>query len=172
MEKHIILVNEKDEQIGTGEKLAVHLAGLLHRCISIFIFNSRGEMLLQKRAKSKYHSGGLWTNAVCGHQDPGEGNESAAHRCLMLEMGFDCPLTEIFVFKYQADLDHGIREHEIDHVFMGVYDGEVKPNPEEAEDYKFVTADWILEDMKKNPGAYTYWFKLVVEKALTFNHGK
>ncbi len=168
MQKHIILVNEKDEAIGTAEKLDAHLKGLLHRCISIFIFNAKGEMLLQRRAKSKYHSGGLWTNAVCGHQDPGEENEAAAHRCLKLEMGFDCPLKEIFTFTYQADLDHGICEHEFDHVFLGVYNGEVRPNPEEAEDYKYVSADWIREDVKKNPELYTYWFKLVFERAISF----
>ncbi len=170
MKKHIILVNEKDEEIGTGEKLEVHLKGLLHRCISIFIFNSKGEMLLQQRAKTKYHSGGLWTNAVCGHQDPGEGNEPAAHRCLQAEMGFDCPLKEIFTFTYQADLDHGIREHEFDHVFLGVYDGEVLPNSEEADGFKWVSAEWLREDIQKNPDAYTYWFKLVFERALTFIH--
>ncbi len=166
MEKRIILVNEKDEVIGDEEKLKAHLAGLLHRCISIFIFNSKGEMLLQKRAKSKYHSGGLWTNAVCGHQNPGEENDPAAHRCLKEEMGFDCSMKEIFTFTYQADLDHGIREHEFDHVFLGVFDGEVKPNPEEAEDFKWVSAEWLREDVKKNPDNYTYWFKLVFERAL------
>ncbi|MDD4989196.1 MAG: isopentenyl-diphosphate Delta-isomerase [Candidatus Pacebacteria bacterium] len=168
MGKHIILVNEKDEQVGEEEKLKAHLEGKLHRCLSIFIFNSKGEMLLQRRAKEKYHSGGLWTNACCGHQDPGEENESAAHRCLNLEMGFDCPLKEIFTFTYRAELDHGITENEFDHVFMGMYDGKISPNPEEAEDFRWMSRKALREDVKKNPEKYTYWFKICFERAITF----
>ncbi|MDD5357500.1 MAG: isopentenyl-diphosphate Delta-isomerase [Candidatus Pacebacteria bacterium] len=168
MEEHIILVDEKDNPIGEEGKLSAHLAGKLHRCFSIFVFNSKGEMLLQRRAKGKYHSGGLWTNACCGHPRPGEETEKAAHRRLKEEIGFDCPLKEVFSFTYKADLDHGIREHEFDHVFLGKFDGEVKINPEEAEDFKWISPAALREDVKKNPGTYTYWFRIAFERTIRF----
>jgi isopentenyl-diphosphate Delta-isomerase len=169
MEDNIILVNEKDEPVGEEGKLSAHLAGKLHRCITIFIFNSKGELLLQKRAKSKYHSGGLWTNSCCGHPKPGEDTEAGAHRRLQFEMGFDCKVEEIFQFTYRAELDHGITEHEFDHVFAGIYDGEVNINPDEAENYKWISPEALREDIKNNPDSYTYWFKLCFEKGLSFS---
>ena len=172
MEEKIILVNEKDEPVGEGEKLAVHLAGKLHRCFSIFIFNLKGEMLIQKRAQSKYHSGGLWTNACCSHPRVGEETDAAAKRRLLEEMGFDCPIREIFSFTYKAKLDHGITEHEFDHVFLGTFDGEVKINPEEADDYKWISTEKLSEDIKNNPDKYTYWFRIALEKVLKYKNGK
>ena len=162
MEK-IILVDESDNMTGEGEKMEVHRKGLLHRCFSIFIFNSSGEMMLQQRAKHKYHSGGLWTNACCSHPRPGEQNIDAAHRRLKEEMGFDCDLREVMTFTYRAQLDHGMTEHEYDHVFIGIYDGEPLLNPEEADGWKLASISSIIDDLKCNPGSYTAWFSIAME---------
>ena len=118
----MILVNERDEPLGSMEKMEAHRKGALHRAFSVFIFNSRGEMLLQQRALKKYHSGGLWTNACCSHPRPGETNEAAALRRLREEMGFDTSLQQIFSFTYRASFNNGLTEHEYDHVFAGIYD--------------------------------------------------
>jgi len=164
MEEKVILVDEQDQEIGEGEKMDVHREGRLHRSFSIFIFNSKGEMLLQKRAKSKYHSGGLWTNACCGHPHPGEKTQEAAVRRLKEEMGFDCELQEILQFTYKVKLDHGLWEHEVDHTFRGVYDGEIHPNPDEADDFKWVGRIALLQDVKEHPNHYTEWFKIALER--------
>ena len=164
--EEVILVDEEDRPIGKEEKLSAHKAGKLHRCFSIFVFNSKGELLLQKRAKSKYHSGGLWTNTCCGHPRPGEKTFFAAKRRLKEEMGFICPIKEISSFSYRAELDHGIIENEFDHVFAGIFDGEVKADSKEAEDYKWIDFDGLVKDVKKNPDKYTYWFKICFEKTV------
>nr|MDO8081962.1 isopentenyl-diphosphate Delta-isomerase [Candidatus Freyarchaeota archaeon] len=168
MNEMVILVDETDKEIGTEEKMKTHKEGKLHRAFSIFIFNSKGEMLLQKRAKSKYHSGGLWSNTCCSHPRPGEDVEQAAHRRLIEEMGFDCDLHESFDFVYRANLDHDLTEYEFDHVFIGKYDGEIKLNPEEAEDFKWVSMDAIKENVKKHPEKYTVWFKCALIEVLNF----
>ena len=164
MDELIILVDEKDNQIGTGEKLIVHKEGKLHRCFSIFVFNSKEEIMLQRRAKSKYHSGGLWTNTCCSHPRAGEENEEAAHRRLTEEMGFDCGLKEIFTFSYKAQLDQGLTENEFDHVFIGYYDGDPKINPEEADEWKWVSMNDLDEDIKNYPEKYTVWSLIAFEK--------
>ena len=164
MEEKVIFVDEYDNEIGKGEKMAAHREGKLHRSFSIFIFNSKSEMLLQKRAKSKYHSGGLWTNTCCGHPRPGEKTQEAAARRLKEEMGFDCDLQEILQFTYKVKLDHGLWEHEFDHAFYGVYDGEIHPNPEEADGFKWVERTALLQDVKEHPERYTEWFKIVLER--------
>lgn len=128
-EQKLLLVDKKDKIIGTAEKMRVHQEGLLHRCFSIVILNSRGEMLLQRRAKNKYHSGGLWTNACCGHPRPGEELKPAAQRRLTEEMGIDCKLEEILSFHYRAVLNNDLIENEWDHVLLGVSDATPKPNP-------------------------------------------
>ncbi len=125
----VILVNEADEPIGTMEKMEAHVKGLLHRAFSIFIFNSRGEMLLQQRAGGKYHNGGLWTNTCCSHPIPGEKVLSAAKRRLSEEMGFVTELSPAFNFTYKATFDNGLTEYEYDHVLTGVYDGDVNLMP-------------------------------------------
>jgi len=163
MEK-IILVDKKDRAMGTGEKLQVHKAGKLHRAFSIFVFNSRGELLLQKRARGKYHSGGLWTNTCCSHPRAGEKLEQAVHRRLKQEMGFDCPLTEAFSFIYKVKFEDGIYEHEFDHVFVGRHEGTPAPNPEEVEGWKRVSMKELKKDIRKNPGNYTYWLRIAVDK--------
>jgi isopentenyl-diphosphate delta-isomerase len=164
----VILVDENDKEIGTGEKMKTHKEGKLHRAFSIFIFNSKGEMLLQKRAKSKYHSGGLWSNACCSHPRPGEYLEQATHRRLKEEMGFDCDLQKAFHFVYKTNLDNDLTEHEFDHVFIGEYDGEVEINPNEAEDFKWVIMDSLKKDVEKNPENYTVWFKIALREVLKF----
>lgn len=160
----IILVDEKDNQIGTGEKLAVHKAGKLHRCFSIFVFNAQCQLMLQRRALSKYHSGGLWTNTCCGHPAPGEDTEKAAHRRLQEEMGIDCPLTKAFEFMYEAKLDHGITEREYDHSFIGIFDDKPNINPVEAADWKWVNLDWLEKDLKNHPEKYTAWLKICFDQ--------
>ena len=166
MTEILILVDENDNQIGTGEKMAVHRAGTLHRCFSIFIVNSRGHLLLQKRAKSKYHSGGLWTNTCCSHPRDKESLEESIHRRLVEEMGFDCEMKEVFTFIYRAELDHGLTEHEYDHVYIGKYDGVISPNPEEADGYEWEDIETIRKDIKTNSGRYTVWSKIAIEKLL------
>ncbi len=159
MEGKVILVDEQDKEIGTELKLKAHQDGKLHRAFSIFIFNSKGEMLLQKRSPGKYHSGGLWSNACCSHPEPGEMTESAAHRRLKEEMGFDCDLKEFFNFTYRAKLNGGLTENELDHVFVGNFDGEPKADPNEAEEVKWVNSEFLIRDIKRNPDKYTYWFR-------------
>lgn len=164
MTEFVILVDEKDNQIGTGEKLDTHRQAKLHRAFSIFVFNSKGEMMLQLRAKTKYHGGGLWTNVCCGHPRPGEPVEQAAIRRLKEEMGFECQLTKIFDYIYKVPLDKDMNEHEFLHVFKGTFDGVPKLNPEEADDWKWISMNDLREDMKKNPQNYTPWFKLSMER--------
>ncbi len=164
MNELVILVDEKDNQIGTGEKLETHRKGILHRAFSIFVFNSKGEMMLQKRASTKYHSGGLWTNICCGHQRPTETLENAAKRRLMEENGFQCELTKMFEYIYKVELDKGMTEHEFLHVFKGVFDGVPTLNPEEADDWKWISLSDLKKDLKENPGKYAPWFKLSMKR--------
>lgn len=160
MANEVILVNEIDEPIGSMEKMEAHRRALLHRAFSIFIFNSRGDMLLQQRADNKYHSPGLWTNACCSHPLPGESTGDAASRRLFEELGFRTELVELFSFTYRSDFDNGLTEHEYDHVFTGVYDGPVKPNDNEVKDYCFKPVDEIRSDLDTNPSKYTTWFRI------------
>jgi isopentenyl-diphosphate delta-isomerase len=165
MLKKVILVDEKDSEVGVGEKLKVHQEGKLHRAFSIFIFNSKREMLLQKRAKSKHHSGGLWTNTCCSHPEPNKNLKSEAKRRLKEEMGIDCDLKEIFSFVYKANLGN-LTEYEFDHAFVGKFDGTPILNKEEAEDWKWIKPEELKRDIKENPEKYTYWFKLILDKVL------
>ena len=159
MSQHdIILVNEKDEETGTGEKMDVHYKGLLHRAFSVFIFNHKGEMLLQRRALTKYHSGGLWTNACCSHPRPGETSIEGAQRRLKEELGFVVPLTEAFEFMYKAAFDNGLTENEFDHVFTGEYNGIILPDPAEVMDYCYKPMEDIKKELSSSPEKYTAWF--------------
>jgi isopentenyl-diphosphate Delta-isomerase len=164
MNEKVILVDENDAEIGTEEKLKVHQDGKLHRAFSIFVFNSKGELLLQKRAGSKYHSGGLWSNTCCGHPRPGEGVKEAAHRRLREEMGFDCLLKPVFSFCYNASLDKGLTENEYDHVFSGVCRESPRPDSKEVADWKWAGLKEIKKDILKNPNLYTYWFKVSIKR--------
>jgi isopentenyl-diphosphate Delta-isomerase len=164
MKEYVILVDESDTEIGTAEKLQTHREGALHRAFSIFVFNPKDELLLQKRAKTKYHSGGLWSNTCCSHPRPAEPIHAAAHRRLMEEMGFGCDLEEIFSFTYRVQFADDLFEHEYDHVFVGTYDGEPAPNPAEVNAWKWMDLDVLRQDVRRYPDRYTYWLKLCVEK--------
>lgn len=168
MKKEIILVDKNDKQIGIGEKMQVHKEGLLHRAFSVFIFNNKNELLLQKRAKSKYHCGGLWTNTCCSHPKPNEDTTSAAHARLVEEMGFDCPIKEIFSFMYKAKFNNNLYEHEFDHVFFGNYDKNPIPKKLEVEDWKWIDLNTLKKDLQINPDNYTFWFKECVGKVFSF----
>jgi len=164
----VILVDENDNEIGTEEKMKAHQEGKLHRAFSIFVFNSKGQLLLQKRAKSKYHSGGLWTNTCCSHPNPGESLEKAVQRRLKEEMGFYCELKEIFSFVYKANFDNGLTEYEYDHVFMGKFDGEPNPNPEEVDEWKWVSLEELKKDIQENPDNYSYWLRASIDKVISY----
>lgn len=165
---NVILVDTNDVPQGTMEKLEAHKKGLLHRAYSIFIFNSKGEVLLQKRALNKYHSGGLWTNACCSHPAPGEKLEEAVHKRLKEEMGFDCDLKEIFHFTYKTQLNNELTEHELDHVFIGYYNNIPQIDKSEAADWKYINVNELLKDIEQHPENYTYWFKFIFPKVLSY----
>lgn len=161
--EEVILVNEEDQPIGQMEKMEAHQKGLLHRAFSVLIFNSSEQVLLQKRASSKYHSGGLWTNTCCSHPRPGESVLDAANRRLMEEMGMTADLTERFHFIYKTDLDNDLVEHELDHVLVGQSDDLPKLNSDEAEDFKYIDLETLKEELKSSPENYTVWFKIIME---------
>ena len=160
----VILVNEKDEAIGSMEKIEAHEKALLHRAFSVFIFNKKGEMLLQKRAATKYHSAGLWTNACCSHPQPGEDLLQSATKRLQEEMGFETSLTKAFDFIYNAPFDNGLTEYEFDHVFIGNYDGGVELNREEVSDYCYKSMADLKDSVVDNSRSYTEWFKIAFPK--------
>ena len=158
--EYVVLVNENDTQIGIMEKMAAHIVPRLHRAFSIFIFNSKGELLLQQRALSKYHSPGLWTNTCCSHPHDGESLEQATSRRLMEEMGLHCEMHEVFTFIYKAPVGLGLIEHEFDHVWFGKSDDTPVINPDEVASYKYMNLNDIADDMKVHPECYTEWFKI------------
>ena len=162
MEK-VILVNKKDKVIGVEEKMKAHLQGKLHRAFSIILFNRKGEVLIQKRAKSKYHSAGLWTNTCCSHPRPKEKIDQAAKRRLKEEMGIETNLKKIFSFIYKAKLG-SLVEYEFDHVFFGRFNGKPKPNEKEVEDWQWIKLADLKTNIAKNPQKYTPWFKIIFEK--------
>lgn len=166
MDTKVILVDEKDNQIGVLDKIDAHQSGKLHRAFSIFIFNSKGQLLLQKRASTKYHSGGLWSNTCCSHPRPNEELEIAAHRRLKEEMGFDCKLKEVYTFIYNVKLENGLTEHEYDHVLVGKSDAKPNLDPKEAEEWKWIDTHLLSEDIKNNPDRYTYWFRISLDEVL------
>jgi isopentenyl-diphosphate Delta-isomerase len=177
-EELVILVDESDRPIGTSEKLAAHRNPVLHRAFSIFVINQLGQVMLQKRAKQKYHSGGLWTNTCCSHPRPGEETLLAAKRRLQEEMGFCCELEEIFSFVYRAQLDRELTEYEFDHVLLGKFDGEPRLNPDEAEAWKWMEILDLQLDIVSNPDRYTFWLKNCIDRVANYlkdpsvtNHG-
>ncbi len=164
IEEQVILVNEKDEQIGTMAKIEAHEKALLHRAFSVFIINDKGETMLQQRAAEKYHSPLLWTNTCCSHQREGESNIEAGKRRLQEEMGFVTELTELFSFIYKAPFNNGLTEHELDHVMLGRFNDAPKINREEVQDWKWMSLDSIKKDIAINPDSYTEWFKIIFER--------
>lgn len=164
MEEQVILVDNCDRPIGVMEKMQAHREGVLHRAFSIFVTNAQGDLLLQRRARSKYHSGGLWTNTCCSHPRPEETTDVAARRRLQEEMGFSCDLREIFSFIYRAELDNELIEHEFDRVLIGEFNGEPRPNPQEAEDFRWISIEALSTDIVAHPDRYTSWLKICFEK--------
>lgn len=159
--EEVILVDEADMPLGKMEKMEAHRKALLHRAFSVFIFNSKGEMLLQRRAAGKYHSPGLWANACCSHPRPGEDTLSAALRRLKEELGITTTLTKLFDFTYRSAYDNGLTEFEFDHVFAGVYDDrDIRPDPSEVSDFCFRSLEDIQTDLQRSPAKYTTWFHL------------
>jgi isopentenyl-diphosphate delta-isomerase len=161
--EELILVDAFDRELGVGEKMEVHLAGALHRAFSVFVFDGRGRLLMQKRAADKYHSAGLWSNTACGHPRPGEATRDAARRRLREEMGFDCELRAAFQFLYRAELDGALVEHEYDHVFVGTFEGDPAPDPSEVEEWRWVWVGELLRGLSEQPHLYSRWLKLAVE---------
>lgn len=163
-QEFVILVDENDNETGVMEKLEAHRKAKLHRAVSVFIVNTNGEWLLQQRAFSKYHSGGLWTNACCSHPAPGETTLAAANRRLMEEMKLDANLEEVLRFQYLAPLENGLTEHELDHVFFGVTDEEPAINPDEANNWKYVSFDDLVSEINASPHRFTVWFRIIFER--------
>jgi isopentenyl-diphosphate delta-isomerase len=162
--ENVVLVNTKNEVLGEMEKMEAHRKGLLHRAFSVFVFNSSNELLMQKRASSKYHSGGLWTNTCCSHPRLNETILDAGKRRLQEEMGFSTELTEMFSFIYKADLDNQLIEHEYDFVLIGKFEDNPVVNLDEVEDFAYWNMDFIELDMEQNPKKYTEWFKICFPK--------
>ena len=160
MIEKVILVDKNDNEVGTMENQEAHVKGLLHRAFSVFIFNDKNELLLQRRAVNKYHSGGLWTNTCCSHPRQNEKTEDAAKRRLLEEMGLRSTLKKQFDFVYKAKLDNNLYEHEFDHVFFGFTNDLPIINPEEVEEYTYKTLEDIGNEMKTIPDKYTEWFKI------------
>ncbi len=156
--EYVILVNTKDEQVGIEEKLRAHQRGVLHRAFSVFVVNSNGSILLQRRAATKYHSAGLWTNTACGHPRPGEEIAAAAARRLREEMGVACDLREVSAFTYRTAVSQELTEHEFDHVLIGEWSGSPAPNPDEVEDWRWRAPSDIERDLATDSSQYTAWF--------------
>lgn len=161
IEEQVILVNKQDEQIGLMPKMEAHKKGVLHRAFSVFIFNSKNELMLQQRAAHKYHSPLLWTNTCCSHQRDGETNIEAGTRRLSEEMGFKTVLKEVTSFIYKAPFDNGLTEHEFDHVMTGFYEMNPVINKEEVEAWKWMPVEAVKSDIESNPEIYTTWFKII-----------
>ena len=164
MERKVILVNESDCVIGSADKIKAHEDGMLHRAFSAFIINNKDELLLQKRAGSKYHSPGLWTNTCCSHPAPGEDLQQSAEKRLFEEMGISCTLIWMFKFMYKTTFENKLTEYEIDHVFLGRSNANPTPNPDEVEDWRWVNIDALKVDLKNNPQLYTFWFCHVFDR--------
>lgn len=168
MEDRVILVDEQDQEIGSTGKLDAHRQGKRHRAFSIFVFNRAGQVLLQKRASAKYHSGGLWSNTCCSHPRPGIRIEQEARARLEQEMGFQCDLQWMFTFQYNVHFKNDLSENEVDHVFFGRYDGNANPNPDEVDDWKWMDLEGLINDVKANPDTYSYWLRMCIDQVLEF----
>lgn len=167
-EELVILVNEKNEQLGLMPKMEAHEKALLHRAFSVFVFNDSNQLLLQQRAATKYHSPLLWTNTCCSHQRDGETNIVAGKRRLKEEMGFSCELEEVTSFIYKAPFDNGLTEHELDHILIGYFNNNPVVNTEEVENFKWMTLEEVKGQIEENPNLYTEWFKIIFEKYYDF----
>lgn len=164
MEEYVVLVNPDDKVLGLMEKQQAHINGLLHRAFSVFLFNDKGEMLLQKRASAKYHSPNQWTNAVCSHPRSGENYLDGAKRRVKEELGIDVELSEKFNFIYKADVGGGLWEHELDYVFTGSYNSYFNLNKDEVEEVRYISMEDLDKEITENPEKFTEWFKIILEE--------
>ncbi len=164
MAQQVILVDKNNRKIGIEEKIKAHKEGKLHRAFSIFIFNSKGELLIQQRAKTKYHSEGLWSNSVCSHPKPNELYRQSAEKRLKEELGFSCKLKKSFCFIYNTGFQNGLTENEYDCVFIGKFNGKPKLNKKEVSGYKWISVKSLKQDIVKNPKKYTVWLKIALNK--------
>jgi isopentenyl-diphosphate Delta-isomerase len=164
IDNDVILVDENDNVLGSMEKMQAHVEAKLHRAVSVFIFNSKGEWLLHQRAIEKYHSKGLWTNASCTHPAPGETTVDAANRRLSQEMGLTANLKHVHSFVYKASLENSLTEYEYDHVFVGMTDEIPQPHANEVMNYKYINYNDLLEKIQQMPNTYSAWFKIIVEQ--------
>ena len=160
MDDYLVLVDEKDVQCGKFEKLQVHQLGLLHRAFSAFVFNSKGELLLQQRADDKYHSGGLWSNTCCSHPRHGEETSWAVKQRLKEEMGMSCNMEFKFSFIYNAIFENGLTEYEFDHVYFGISDDLPSPKELEVKDWKYLNLEDLENEIWLQPENYTEWLKI------------
>ena len=173
MDEFLVLVDDTDTAWGKMEKMEVHHLGLLHRAFSVFIFNTKGELLMQQKAPEKYHTGGLWTNTCCSHPRFGEETDFAADRRLREEMGISCNLSYGFNFMYKVSFENGLIENEFDHVFFGVSDDLAEPDPSEVQNWKYMNIDNLISDVEINPDLYTVWLKLCLGKVVEYlQHGR
>ena len=163
MEERVVLVDKVGNEIGNEDKMAAHVNGALHRAFSIFVFNSKGKLLIQQRNRSKYHTPRLWSNTCCSHPRPGEALAQAVPRRLAEEMGFVCDLAEMFSCRYELTLDNNMIEHELNHVFIGFYDGDPVPDPGEVEDWRWQTLQNLCGEVSRSPDSFTPWFKLIIK---------
>lgn len=164
MEEQVVVVSENDEILGLMDKMEAHENGILHRAFSVFLFNDKGEMLLQKRASGKYHSPNQWTNAVCSHPKIDETYLEGAYRRLKEELGITTDLTEKFSFMYKADVGQNLWEHELDHVFTGNYEGSFALNNDEVSEVRYISMQQLDEEMNANPENFTEWFKIILKE--------
>jgi isopentenyl-diphosphate delta-isomerase len=166
--EQVILVDKDDCEIGVMEKMEAHKQAVLHRAFSVFLFNPQGKMLLQQRALTKYHSAGLWTNTCCSHPRPGETLENAVSRRLIEEMGITTKVFKAFDFIYQAELPDNLNEYEFDHVFIGNYDADVRPNHLEVANFVYQSIEEVEANLQSHPEKYTVWFKIAFPKVVAW----
>lgn len=173
--EYVVLVDEyghdlfnQDGRLSTMEKMEAHCRGLLHRAVSIFVFNDRNELLLQKRTVNKYHSPEKWTNTCCTHPSPGETPLITAQRRLNEEMGLEAKLTEAFAYTYKADVGNGLTENEFDHIFFGVSNQNPNPNPAEVSDWNWVTIEDLKQELIRNPEEYSPWLRQCFDKVIKY----
>lgn len=164
----VIVVNTEDEALGSMDKIEAHIKGILHRAFSVFVFNDRGEMLIQRRAPEKYHGGGLWSNTCCSHPQPGEVLEDAAFAQLQYEMGMQCTLEKLFSFEYRAAVENDLIEHELDHVFLGYTNIDPQPNPKEVQDWQWITVAELSVRINERPEEFTVWFKTILPEIIKY----
>lgn len=160
----VVLVNERDQEIGTAGKMEAHRSGALHRAFSVFLYDSQGHVLLQQRALGKYHSGGLWSNACCGHPPKGEDVRAAAEQRTLEELGVHCTLKYVLSFRYHAEVGEGLTEHEFDHVFVGRLEDTPRPDPEEVMALRWCSVEELDEELRTDPTRFTPWFALCWER--------